>query len=72
MDEFINRLTNWKTTIVGVSTAIIAILVTFGVVGSGESEDAVAQISTIWEGILAFLAGVSGLILVFSKDTDKT
>ncbi len=67
MDDLIKRLTSWKTTVIGVATAIIAILVFTGVVQP--ENDGVAVVTTLWDGILQVLAAISGIVLIFSKDS---
>mgnify|MGYP000695651582 CR=1 FL=1 len=69
MDDLIKRLTSYKTTIIGIVTAILAILVFFNIVPP--ENNGVEVVTTLWYGILQVLAGVSGVILVFSKDSDK-
>ena len=71
MKDLIERLTSWKTTIVGAATLIIAVLVFFKVVQPENQGEAVAGISNFWDGIVQVMASVSGLILIFSKDSDK-
>ena len=67
MDDLIKRLTSYKTTVVGVATAIIAILVFTGVVQP--ENDGVEVVSTFWDGALQVLAAISGITLLFSKDS---
>lgn len=67
MDDLIKRLTSYKTTVVGVATAIIAILVFTGVVQP--ENDGVALVTTFWDGALQVLAAISGIVLIFSKDS---
>ena len=69
MDDLIKRLTSYKTTIIGIVTAILAILVFFDVVKP--ENQGVEVVSSLWDGILQVLAGISGVILIFSKDSDK-
>ena len=69
MEDLIKRLTSYKTTVIGVVTAVLAIMVFFGLVQP--ENEGVAVVTTLWDGILQVLAAVSGLILIFSKDSDK-
>ena len=66
MDELIKRLKSWKTTIVGVATAISAVLVILGVLTPENT--GVEDIKALMEAVLVGLASVSGLILAFTKD----
>lgn len=68
MKDFIDRLRSYKTTIIGVFTAVISILVFFGVVDA--ENDGVELASTFWDGALQVLAAIAGLILIFSKDSE--
>ena len=71
MKDLIERLTSYKTTIVGIATAIIAVLSLLGYLAPEKKEVAETNVVTIYDSLLAVLGGVSGLILVFSKDSDK-
>lgn len=71
LSDLIERLTSYKTTIVGVVTALIAIAVLFGFVGEENKEGVIEGVGNFWEAVIALLATVNGLILVFSKDSDK-
>lgn len=72
MQDLIDRLLSYKTTIIGVVTAIASMLVLFGVVGKENQEGVVEGISNFWEALIAVLASINGLILIFSKDSDKS
>ncbi len=69
MNDFIDRLTSWKTTVIGVATALIAILSFLGVLEP--ENDGVEVVTTLWEGILQVVAAIAGIVLMFSKDSDK-
>lgn len=71
MQDLIDRLLSYKTTIIGVVTAIAAILVLFGFVGKENQAGVVEGVSNFWEALIAVLASINGLILIFSKDSDK-
>ena len=68
MNDFIKRMTSWKTTVLGIVTAIISILVISGVLDP--ENNGVEVVSSFWDGAVQVLAAVSGLILLFSKDSD--
>ena len=71
MKDLIERLKNYKTTIVGVVTALIAILVAFGVLGAEQGSQVPEQFTLTYDSIVQLLAAISGFILIFSKDADK-
>ena len=68
MKDFIDRLRSYKTTILGVFTAVISILVFFNIVDADNSGTELA--TSLWDGILQILAAISGFILILSKDSD--
>jgi hypothetical protein len=68
MQDLIARLTSWKTTIIGVATLLIALLVMFGVIKTENQAGAVEHIGTFWDSLVQILASISGLILIFSHD----
>lgn len=67
-DDLLERLGNLKTTILGLSGAIVVILVIFGIVGKDESGEIVPLVGTVWGALLAAAAGINSLIVLFSKD----
>lgn len=69
MKDLIDRLTSWKTTIIGAATLIISLLVLFNVITPERQEDAIGGVTNLWEGIIQVLAAISGLILIFSHDS---
>ena len=69
MKDLIERLKNYKTTIIGIFTAVIALLVTFGVLDPDNT--GVESITSILDGVLLVLAGISGIVLMLSKDPKK-
>ena len=69
MNDFIERLTSYKTTVIGVATAIMAILSFFGVLKP--EHDGVEVVTTLWEGILEVLGAIAGITLILSKDSSN-
>lgn len=68
MKDFLERLKSYKTTIIGVFTAVISILVFFGVV---DAENNGVELGTsLWDGVLQILAAIAGFILILSKDSE--
>ena len=71
MKDFLERLTNWKTTIVGLAGVIVTALIIFGVVGKEEGDKIVPLVDNMWAAVLAFVAALQSIILIFSKDSPK-
>ena len=69
MDDLIKRLTSYKTTVMGVVVAVVAILKLTGVVDP--ESDGVVVVETFWDGALQVLAAISGIVLIFSKDSSN-
>ncbi len=70
MKDFLERLKSYKTTIIGVATALVSILVFFGILQP--ENEGVELVSTFWDGALQVLAAIAGVILIFSKDSEIT
>jgi len=68
LSDFIDRLTSWKTTILGFVGGLVIILVATGVVGKEEGEQLSPIVDSIWGAILMILGGINSLVLLFSKD----
>ncbi len=67
MDDFIERLKNWKTTLIGVITFILVVLVSTGVIGV-EAKDYITQnLNGFWEGLVAIMTTISSIVLILSK-----
>lgn len=56
----------WKTTIVGLITVIISILVGFGIISTDQTVGVTENSVSILEAIFAIVTGVTGLIAVFA------
>jgi hypothetical protein len=69
MKDFIDRLTSYKTTVIGVVTAVLAIAVLFGWIGAEKQPEIATGINNFWDALIAVLASINGLILVFTKET---
>lgn len=71
MKDFIERLKNWKTTILGFATLIIILLVSTGVIGEQAKDFITQNLGGFWEGIMGMLSAISGIVLILSKYPDK-
>ena len=60
-----------KSTITGVVTLILAILVGFGILTPEGSEEAVSQAGAILEGVFGVIGGVAGLYQIFFQNDDN-
>ena len=71
MEDFIKRITSWKTTIVGFTFGLITILVATGVIKQDVAEGAPELVGSVWDTVIQLLSGIMSIILLFSKDSDK-
>ena len=60
------NLTQWKTTILGLLTVVISILVGFGIITPDQSAGVSENSVTILEAVFAAITGITGLIAIFS------
>lgn len=64
---------NWKTTLLGILTAVITILVSLGLIDSSQSDVLHLNLETIVTGVSAIGSAVASIWLMFkSKDKDPT
>ena len=69
MNAFIEKLSNYKTTIIGFVTLVASILAGLNVIGPDAGVELAAGIDLLYGNVVELLGAVSGLILIFSKDT---
>lgn len=62
--------TNWKSTILGILTLIVTLLVSFGVITTDQSTVINAQTGNIVEAVSAIIVGVTAILNIF-KFKDK-
>jgi len=60
------NLTQWKTTILGLLTVVISILVGFGVLTPEQVGDVTEHGTSVIEAIFAGITGITGLIAIFA------
>lgn len=72
LNDLIERLTSWKSSAMGIFISVVSILVIANVVGEENQEGIIANASGFWDGATQMLSTLSGIILIFSKDKDKT
>ncbi|MAT89618.1 MAG: hypothetical protein CMC35_02905 [Flavobacteriaceae bacterium] len=72
-------LANWKTTLLGVLPAILAVLIAFGIIDL-EQQTAIVDgtevvfdtVDSILNEVIAAIASIGAVIGLFSRDADKT
>lgn len=58
---------DWKTTVTGIVTAVVALLVLFGVITPEQSADVSGHALNFVEAVALGIASVAGLVLVFGS-----
>ena len=69
LKDLIARLTSVKTTVMGVVTALLTVLVAVGVLQQEDASEGAVALDQLYQGIIAVLGGVSSIALIFSKDS---
>ena len=69
LKDLIARLTSVKTTVMGVVTALLTVLVAVGFIQQEDASEGTVALDQIYQGVLALLGGVSSIALIFSKDS---
>lgn len=62
--------TNWKSTVLGILTLIVTLLVSFGVITTDQSTVINAQTGNIVDAVSAIIIGVTAILNIF-KFKDK-
>lgn len=70
LKDLIARLTSVKTTVMGVITALLTVLVAVGVLKPEDASEGTVALDQIYQGVIALLGGVSAIALIFSKDSE--
>lgn len=63
---------SWKTTVLGVVSALLAVLVGFGILTPEDSATANDAVVALIEQIGGIILTVTALLGLFSRDNDKT
>lgn len=66
-----NLLKNWKTTLFGVLTIVLSVLVSAGIISPDESKEYSIAFTYLFDHLEAFIAAIAGVVLIFSKDYDN-
>lgn len=69
LKDLIARLTSAKTTVMGVVTALLTVLVAVGVIGQDALTEGLTATGNLYEAIVVILGSISAIALVLSKDT---
>jgi hypothetical protein len=69
MNKIIELLSNAKTTVIGIITLVVSVLVGLNVIGPDAGTDLSSGIDLLYGNIVELLGAISGIILIFSKDT---
>jgi len=67
--DFIAKIANAKTTIMGFVTLIVSVLAGLNVIGADAGTELATGIDLLYGNVVELLGAVSGLILIFSKDS---
>ena len=70
MKDFIARLTSYKTTIMGVITALLTVLAAIGVADQDDVSGGIVATNELYDAVLVVLGSISTIALIFSKDSD--
>lgn len=70
LKDLIARLTSVKTTVMGVVTALLTVLVAVGVLQQDDASEGAVALDQLYQGVLAVLGGIASIALIFSKDSN--
>jgi len=70
MKDFIARLTSYKTTIMGVITALLTVLAAVGVADQDDVSGGIVATNELYDAVLVVLGSISTIALIFSKDSE--
>ncbi len=69
LKDFIERISAAKTTIMGLVTIVVSVLAGLNVIGADAGTELATGIDLLYSNIVELLMALSGIILIFSKDT---
>lgn len=70
LKDIIARITSAKTTVMGVITALLTVLVAVGVISQDGLTEGLSATGNLYDAILVILGSISSIALLFSKDSD--
>ena len=69
LSEIIEKISNAKTTIMGVVTLAVSVLAGLNVIGADAGQELASGLDLLYGNVVELLGAISGIILIFSKDT---
>jgi len=69
LKEFIERIASKKTTVMGLVTLVVSILSGLNLIGAEVGQELATGIDLLYGNIVELGGVLSGIILIFSKDT---
>ena len=70
--KFINNLKSWKTSIVGLSLAVVTLLTSFNVINEDWGQQWNANANALIDDLFVAISAIASIVLVFvAKDSDK-
>ena len=69
LKTIIEKIANAKTTIMGVITLIVSVLAGLNVIGADAGTELSTGIDLLYGNVVELLGAISGIILIFSKDS---
>jgi len=69
LKTIIEKIANAKTTVIGVITLVVSVLMGLNVIGADAGAELSSGIDLLYGNIVELLGAISGIVLIFSKDT---
>jgi len=69
LNEIIEKLGNAKTTVIGVVTMLVSILSALNIIGAEMGQEIASGLDLLYGNIVELGGIISGIALIFSKDT---
>jgi len=69
LKTIIEKIANAKTTVIGVVTLVVSVLMGLNVIGADAGTELAGGIDLLYSNIVELLGAISGIVLIFSKDS---
>lgn len=69
LKEIIEKIANKKTTIMGLITLVVSVLAGLNVIGADAGQALASGIDLLYSNVVELLGAISGIVLIFSKDS---
>ena len=69
LKDLIDKIANKKTTVMGLVTLLVSVLAGLNVIGADAGQELATGIDLLYGNIVELGGVISGIILIFSKDT---